>query len=83
MQTLCPHCGKRLRVSVAVVVSPPPPSPDFDPNDSVQIRGYQDAQFNDVKRAPGEYRKCPFADRSDEFYRYNRGMWAFWNGIRI
>lgn len=81
MITLCPHCRNPLQVAVSI----PPSSgkPDFDPTDPVQKRGYEDAVFNSAKRAPGEYKKCPFADKSDELYRYNRGMWAFWNGIRI
>ena len=86
MQTLCPHCKQPIRVSVTLPVTQTEKK-EFDPADSVQIRGYEDAQYNDGindgKRKPEEFKKCPWTDGQDEFYRYNRGMWAFWNGVKL
>lgn len=76
----CPHCHKPLSVTIAKPTPAAPP--EFDAEDPIQQEGYEAAKFNGQKRKasdPKDWRKCPYADRTDEYYRYNRGQHQFWN----
>lgn len=73
----CPHCHKPIVVFISK--STKISAPEFDPSDPVQQLGYEHAEFNHVKRESKDYKRCPHPDGTDEFYRYNRGLWKFWN----
>lgn len=67
-QSKCPHCGRIIQ------------SQEYDPSDAIQKSGFYDQEWNDAKfienkrlKRIGGFRKNPFPEGSDEYYRYNRG----------